>query len=181
MLTNAWYPEYCREILGARLRLANGEVTRALEETNKILDVPALPILWRIVCYTIKVSCLEILGRPVSEIGSVLDIVKWSDVPELLPTFPDGARKAIVNRLAPTEIIGSNSLEENVSVKNPSLTPRQLEILRLLATGMTQPKIAEAMFISWETVKSTCRGIYKRLNVSGRDQAVAEGKKLGMI
>lgn len=181
LLTNAWYPEYCREILGARLRLANGEVTRALEETNKILDVPALPILWRIICYTVKISCLEILGRPASEISSTLDIVKWSDIPELVPTFPSSARRAIVDRLDPSEIIGSGSLEEVVPVKRPVLTPRQLEILRLLATGMNQPKIAEALFISRETVKSTCRGIYKRLNVSGRDQAVAEGKKLGMI
>lgn len=52
------------------------------------------------------------------------------------------------------------------------LTPREKEVLCILATGRTNREIAQALFISEKTVKSHLDKIFKKLNVSRRLQAV---------
>ncbi len=52
------------------------------------------------------------------------------------------------------------------------LTPRQQEVLRLIADGLTNREIAERLFLSEGTVKNTVSEIYARLRVRDRVQAV---------
>ena len=54
----------------------------------------------------------------------------------------------------------------------PRLTPRQKDLLRLLAAGHTNSQIARRLGISEGTVRSHLEGIYERLNVSSRTAAV---------
>ena len=54
----------------------------------------------------------------------------------------------------------------------PRLTPRQTDLLRLLAAGHTNTQIARRLGISEATVRSHLEGIYERLNVSSRTAAV---------
>jgi DNA-binding NarL/FixJ family response regulator len=54
----------------------------------------------------------------------------------------------------------------------PRLTPRQWELLRLLATGYTNTQIARRLGISEGTVRSHLEAIYTRLGVSSRTAAV---------
>jgi predicted ATPase/DNA-binding CsgD family transcriptional regulator len=61
------------------------------------------------------------------------------------------------------------------------LTDRQLEILRLLAEGRSNPAIAEALFISERTVTTHLTRIYDRLNVSTRTEAIARATQLGLV
>ncbi|WP_308407875.1 response regulator transcription factor [Streptomyces somaliensis] len=62
---------------------------------------------------------------------------------------------------------------EPAGEKSPSnaLTPRQLEVLALLADGMTNRHIARALGITEKTVKNHMQAIFARLNVSDRTQA----------
>ena len=55
----------------------------------------------------------------------------------------------------------------------PRLTPRQKELLRLLAAGHTNTQIARRLGISEGTVRSHLEHIYERLHVSSRTAAVA--------
>jgi len=50
------------------------------------------------------------------------------------------------------------------------LTPREVEVLALIATGMTNTEIAECLFISPHTVKNHVTNIYKKLKVEDRTQ-----------
>ncbi len=59
-----------------------------------------------------------------------------------------------------------------------TLTSRETEILRLLATGATNRAIAEQLVISEHTVKSHVYHIFHKLNVSTRAQAAARARKL---
>lgn len=52
------------------------------------------------------------------------------------------------------------------------LTPREKEVLSLLTTGRTNKEIAKTLFISEKTVKSHLNNIFRKLNVSGRLQAI---------
>jgi DNA-binding NarL/FixJ family response regulator len=64
----------------------------------------------------------------------------------------------------------------------PRLTPRQWELLRLLAAGHTNAQIARRLGISEGTVRTHLENLYERLNVSSRTAAVtrAFSDRIGM-
>jgi DNA-binding NarL/FixJ family response regulator len=61
------------------------------------------------------------------------------------------------------------------------LTPREREILQLLADGLSNGDVAERLFISQETVKSHVRHILTKLEADTRTQAVAIALREAMI
>jgi LuxR family transcriptional regulator, maltose regulon positive regulatory protein len=61
------------------------------------------------------------------------------------------------------------------------LTERELAVLRLLPSGMTQREIGATLFLSENTVKTHTRGIYRKLAASGRDDAVARARAAGLL
>jgi DNA-binding NarL/FixJ family response regulator len=60
------------------------------------------------------------------------------------------------------------------------LTPREIEILRLLSQGQTNPQIAQNLLFSVSTVKAHVRSILTKLGVSDRTQAAVRAIELGM-
>lgn len=74
-------------------------------------------------------------------------------------------------------------LEEEEWERSPlgTLTPKELEVLRLLARGQTNKQIAENLFISTSTVKNHVHHIIAKLGVSDRLQAAALAIKHGLI
>ena len=63
----------------------------------------------------------------------------------------------------------------------PPLSPRQLEILQLVARGVSARDIAEQLVISPSTVKRHFEHVYERLGVSSRAAAVAQAMRDGLI
>ena len=61
------------------------------------------------------------------------------------------------------------------------ITPRELEILGLIASGMSTREIAGALFVSENTVKTHASRLFDKLNANRRTQAVQVGKALGLI
>jgi LuxR family maltose regulon positive regulatory protein len=61
------------------------------------------------------------------------------------------------------------------------LSDRELEVLHLLAEGLSNPEIGQRLFISLPTVKSHTRNIYGKLGVHSRKQAVAQARALGIL
>ena len=56
-------------------------------------------------------------------------------------------------------------------LSSEGLTPREVEVLRLLARGLTNAQIAEALVVSLLTVKAHLRSIYSKLGVTSRSAA----------
>jgi DNA-binding CsgD family transcriptional regulator len=61
------------------------------------------------------------------------------------------------------------------------VTPRELEILELIANGMSNREIAEKLFVSENTVKTHSSRLFDKLGAKRRTQAVQLGKELGLI
>lgn len=61
------------------------------------------------------------------------------------------------------------------------VTPREREILELIANGMSNREIAEKLFVSENTVKTHSSRLFDKLGAKRRTQAVQLGKELGLI
>lgn len=61
------------------------------------------------------------------------------------------------------------------------LTPKELEVLRLLATRLSRREIGERLYVSLNTVKTHQRAIYRKLDVEHRGAAVSRARELGLL
>jgi len=62
-----------------------------------------------------------------------------------------------------------------------TLTPREREVLQLIAKGLSYQRIAEALAMSPNTVTSHIKQIYRKLAVNSRGEAVFEAQQLGWL
>ncbi len=70
--------------------------------------------------------------------------------------------------------------DANATLPEP-LTPRELEILRLIDAGMSNREIAERLFVSVGTIKTHTHRAYAKLDVTGRTQALARARAVGLL
>jgi two-component system, NarL family, response regulator LiaR len=61
------------------------------------------------------------------------------------------------------------------------ITARELEILTLVARGLSNREIATQVFVSENTVKTHCARVFDKLGAARRTQAVQRGKELGLL
>lgn len=61
------------------------------------------------------------------------------------------------------------------------ISNRELEVLQLMAKGMSNPEIAEALFVSLNTVKTHSGNLFLKLEVNRRIQAIEKARKFGLI
>lgn len=66
-------------------------------------------------------------------------------------------------------------------LKRLNLSPRELEVLELMAEGLSNAEIAARLFVSLNTVKTHSSKIFEKLNVKRRTQAVEMARKLSII
>lgn len=65
--------------------------------------------------------------------------------------------------------------------RGPTLTEREAEILRLMATGLSTPAIAKQLYLAPSTVKTHVQRMYEKLEVTERAAAVAEAMRRGLL
>jgi DNA-binding NarL/FixJ family response regulator len=66
-------------------------------------------------------------------------------------------------------------------MSNQSLTGREVEVLKLLASGKSNKEIGSNLYISETTVKSHLRSIFTKLNVLSRTEAITAANRRGLI
>jgi len=66
-------------------------------------------------------------------------------------------------------------------LKDLGITRRELEILELIAQGMSNREIADKLFVSENTVKTHSSRLFDKLSARRRTQAVQMGKEMGLI
>jgi DNA-binding CsgD family transcriptional regulator len=66
-------------------------------------------------------------------------------------------------------------------LKELGITPREHEILCLIAEGLSNREIGEKLFVSENTVKTHSSRLFDKMSVNRRVQAVQKGRELGLI
>lgn len=67
------------------------------------------------------------------------------------------------------------------AMSNQALTPRELDVLKLLAQGKSNKEIGTSLYVSETTVKSHLRSIFTKINVLSRTEAITEANRRGLI
>jgi NarL family two-component system response regulator LiaR len=70
---------------------------------------------------------------------------------------------------------------DSAKAREVGLTPREQEILGLIAKGLSNREIGEALFVSENTVKTHSSRLFEKMQVKRRVQAVQRGRELGLI
>lgn len=105
-------------------------------------------------------------GRPLRLTGTAQDVTELRAAAEVLETATDlGRRAAELHNLPPKPGRGQDLTK--------LLTPRQIEILALVAEGLSNAEIASRLYLGESTVKWHVRKILRALEVANRAQAVA--------
>jgi two-component system, NarL family, response regulator YdfI len=77
--------------------------------------------------------------------------------------------------------VRTNGVHGATSVAAQSLSPREIEVLRMMAEGLGNKEIAWRMKLSEHTVKFHISSIFTKLDVSSRTEAVTLGVRLGLV
>jgi DNA-binding CsgD family transcriptional regulator len=76
---------------------------------------------------------------------------------------------------------GGPFLLNEEKLKELGITPREHEILGLIAEGLSNREIGERLFVSENTVKTHSSRLFDKMGVNRRVQAMQKGKELGLI
>lgn len=120
----------------------------------------------------------ESLARRALDAGAIGYLFKDADEDELITAIRLAARgsgvvtpkamQAMVNRVRPTDY-------------EVHLTERELEVLHLVARGLTNPQIANRLFVSGSTVNFHVHNLLEKLGARTRTEAVAVASREGLI
>ena len=89
-------------------------------------------------------------------------------------------RRQVVVREVPVRVEGPFTRNDR-KLEQLAITPRELEILELIAAGLSNREIAEKAFVSENTVKTHTSRLLSKLGARRRTQAVQLGKEFGLI
>jgi DNA-binding NarL/FixJ family response regulator len=150
-------------------------VLDGVEATRRIHDdLPDLPIV------IITMHGDEALRRDAVNAGASGFLTKDVSMQEVVATITQaaGGEVALSTELAATILA---ELEQGVDRVPSPLTPREEEVLQLIADGCSTSEVASGLFISGKTVKNHLASIYEKLEARDRTQAVLSAVRSGII
>jgi DNA-binding CsgD family transcriptional regulator len=128
---------------------------------------------WSEYQFLILSHSLEIYGALVAVIFAAFGI--WLGIRLTKP------RETIILREVPVPVAAEPFTLNQPQLDALGITPRELEILTLIAQGLSNREIATRLFVSENTVKTHCNRAFDKLGARRRTQAVQLGKQLGLL
>jgi len=92
-----------------------------------------------------------------------------------------GRRERIVVREVQVAAPAEPFVPDAARIEQLGITPRELQILELIAAGLSTREIAEKLFVSENTVKTHSSRLFDKLDARRRTQAVQRAKEAGLI
>ena len=181
----------------ARLLLADGEPAGALKAAGECLDTAGVTLRDQITAMLVAAVANRRLGtaddaaallehalalaephgayRPFLEAGMGVH----SAIAILIP--PASRAVAFAARVRERFVCQLPASGTRAEVESPPLTLSELAVLRLLPSYLTNQEIADALFLSVNTVKTHLRSVYRKLGVTSRRAAIARGRRLHLV
>jgi LuxR family maltose regulon positive regulatory protein len=76
---------------------------------------------------------------------------------------------------------GGSVKHKSSTVDEQTLSDRELEVLRLLATGESYKEVGQNLFLSLNTVQFHVKSIYRKLTVNKRGHAILKAREMNLI
>ncbi len=70
---------------------------------------------------------------------------------------------------------------DHAALAETGLSTRELEVLQLMAKGLSNKDIADELFLSLNTIKTHCSKIFEKMEVNSRMKAIEKAKRIGLI
>ncbi|WP_166375865.1 helix-turn-helix transcriptional regulator [Aeromicrobium phragmitis] len=183
---------YLSDLLMARVALAEGHPESAIRRLSASKWLERAPRRGRIDLRLALASALDRAGDSVGGTRVVREALTQTGAPQQIafslatterPTIEraiqqDPAVSAALSWFATTLYVPPFTTESGAPVP---LSRREYTVLKLLATGMTAAEIAETLIVSVHTVRNQTQRIYRKLNVSSRDQAIRVAWRHGLL
>jgi DNA-binding NarL/FixJ family response regulator len=165
-------------VMDVRMPLMDGiEATRALAGTGVTDPVKVLVVT----TFNVDEYVYEALRA-----GASGFLLKDADAAQLIDAVRTVARgEALLAPAVTRRLIGRYATRvrpaPSAAAALDALTPRELEVLRLIAAGLSNPEIAASLVIGAETVKTYVSRILMKLDLRDRVQAVVFAYRIGLV
>ncbi|WP_316766276.1 response regulator transcription factor [Pedobacter frigiditerrae] len=129
---------------------------------------------WLEIRYVVFQNSFEIYAGAIALIFTVLGI--WLALKLAKPTIQTKIieKEVFINRV--DEFIFNQAAADNLG-----LSAREIEVLQLMANGLSNQEIADKLFISLNTIKTHISRIFEKMDVKRRTQAIELAKNLSII
>lgn len=117
------------------------------------------------------------------QLGAAGYLLKSLDSDELFSMLDGVSRgEAAMSRAMAARLLkGLSRQPQGVETTDDALTDREIEVLKLVASGMSNPQIADELFITVNTVKSHLKNILAKLKLDNRTQVAAYAVQAGLV
>jgi LuxR family transcriptional regulator, maltose regulon positive regulatory protein len=165
-------------IVHGTLLARHGELVPAEEAIARGIAFGERLRAWQLTAYG-SLALAEVRQRQHQPVAARRLLTRVRDVLEPLPDPGTG-----LARLAQTEkLLRLRASHARAGPSTPywEVSERELAVLRLLPTHLSQREIAAELFVSFNTVKTHIRSIFTKLGVNSRAEAVERGRELGLL
>ena len=161
--------EYSPDVVVVDVRLPDGnglDVARMLREHNEDIGIVVL---------TMYAGDEQLFGA--LEAGASAFVSKDAPAEDVV----SAARHAVVSPRSFSASDLADAMRRRLTPSGPQLSPREREVLQLLADGLGVAAIARQLFISESTTKTHISKLYEKLGAANRAQALMSAMRLGLI
>ena len=153
-----------------------GDLAAAAEEVERGMEVGRRDGAWQVVV-SASLALAEIRQRQHEPAAARRLLARVRLLLEALPDPGDGP-----SRLAQSEqVLRLRGDRGGAEAPYWELSQRELEVLRLLPGRLSQREIAAELYVSFNTVRTHTRVIFRKLGVSSRAEAVVRARELGLL
>lgn len=159
-------------LLRAQLSLTLGEDRAALKDLTRTLEL-AEPEGF--------ISTFVEEGHPI--VDALTSLLNQGPPPSVQPGYVREILAAFPASQAPRKVVHAQTVSpvDEAHALIVPLTPRELEVLQLIASGDSNQAIADKLVITLSAVKKHTGNIFKKLNVDSRTQAILQARQLGLL
>jgi len=166
------------QITHGSLLARHGDLAAASEAIERGLVLGERLRAWQVIV-SASLALAEVRQRQRDPTGARRLLARARDILERLPDPGDGFQRLVrTEKLLKLRAPG-HAISTQVAFWE--LSPREIDVLRLLPSTLSQREIAAELYVSFNTVRTHTRVIFSKLGVTSRAEAVSRARELGLI